>query len=414
MTDDLTAADRRTNKFRLIIAVVAAVLSVLVPIAIVPLAILSFGGTNDLPEYYASASLAVTGKGKAIYDLSALGMEEQRIFPSIGGRVIGFFIPPFSLPLLLPVVLMPTGLAPILWAIVLASAVVASLFVLRKTFKLSLVATLWLCAVVCLSGPLFEALRIGQLAPILLLSFSISLYMMSKGKDVAAGLALILMLLKPQELLPIMLYLAGARKWKLVGVVVGATAVLGAIGTLFIGLDGWREYTALVSDPSVNATYMQPQLCATVRGQLLRLPGISPTVANFVSLATLALVSCGSVFAGWKLRGNVDGLLLVVVPLGLITALHCHNYDLMLLAPSVVALTRFPPAAKIPPVIALTALASSGVFMLPFYVMIYYQYILKGGVINPHFIALLIWSIVLAVFAWKHLRLLAVHPESST
>lgn len=396
--------DNRKQKFRLITAIFALVFSLAVPVIVLPLAILTFAAVNDLPEYYAGVSLISKGQGANIYQLEALGNEEQIIFPAMKGRVVGLFIPPFSVPLLMPVLLMPANVAPVLWTTFLSACALGACFVLRRTFVLSNLATLWLLAIMCLSGPLYESLRIGQLAPVLLLAFSFSILKLKQGRDISAGLLLSILLLKPQELLPIMLYLLGGSKWKVIGTTVGAGTVLALISLALVGVDGWRHYFQLVGDVKLNTQYMQPELSATVRGQLLRLSGAEGDLANLVSLIALALGSAFILFCGRKFKGDLHGLLFIAVPLGLVTALHCHDYDLLLLAPSIVSLVRYEPAAKIPAPITLLAVGAGGVFMVPIYVMIHYQYLLKGGTINPGFIALFIGSVALAIFAWKQLK----------
>ena len=412
MASSTSTKQTRPQKVRLISAAVAATLSLAVPAAMIPLAVLSFGAVNDLPEYFAGATLSLSGRGASVYKLPELTSEEHRLFPAMGERAVGLFIPPFSLPLLLPVALMPPPLAPVIWTVLLALAALVSVLMLRKTFQLSLVATLWLTATACLSGPLYESLRIGQLAPILLLCLCLAVDQLKQGKEIKAGLALAVLLLKPQELLPIMLYLIGAAKWKTAGTLLAVGAALVVISLALPGLDGWRSYIALLGDVSQNSVYMQPQLSATVRGQLLRVLFLGADFANLFSLGVLAVTSCFILWSGKRLRGDLHGLLFLALPLGLLSALHCHDYDLILLAPSIVALTKYGPAARIPSYIVLAAIASAGVFMLPFYITIHYDHLLKGGVINPQFVALLIWSLGLAAFAFKQMTLPEPMPES--
>lgn len=391
------------KKVRLVVATLAALVSLAVPVWVIPLALHLFPAVNDLPEYYAAATLALSGKGAGIYDLSLLGAEQHRLFPAMGQRVVGLFIPPFSLPLLLPVALLPVNLAPVLWMGLLALATAASCVLLRKIFNLSKVATLWTIALLSLSGPLFEVFHIGQLAPFLLLSFCGTLLYLARGQDTKAGFALVLLLLKPQEILPVLLYLTAAKKWKPVAIVAGTAAVLGALSFVLVGMEGWRNYFKLVGD-STNVVFMQPELSSTVRGQLMRIPGLSPQITSVTSIVALVVVSGIIGYSGWRLRGSLRGLLFIAVPLGLLSSLHCHDYDLLLLTPSVIALTKFPPAAKMNSLVAMTALLSSGIIMLPIYIIVHYQWLLTGGVVNPQFIVLLFWAVCLAVFAFRHLN----------
>jgi hypothetical protein len=81
------------------------------------------------------------------------------------------------------------------------------------------------------------------------------------------------------------------------------------------------------------------------------------------------------------------------MPLGLISALHSHLYDLLLLTPIVVLLAKN--FAKIQRVRSLAYLAClSGIpFLVPIYASIHYDYLLKGAKINPLFLSLLLLSV---------------------
>lgn len=395
--------DDKRQRFRVAIAWLAAICSLTVPVIVLPIAVMTFAVVNDLPEYYAGASLVAAGKGEAIYQLGMLAAEEQRIFPAMGDRIVGLFIPPFAVPLLMPLLLIPPLAAPVVWTTFLVGCVAAACATLRKTFQLSRVATLWLVAVLCLSGPLYEALRIGQLAPLLLLALCAATYHLQKRNDTVAGLWLAILLLKPQELLPLALYLAAGRKWKVI-IALGLSALLlCAISLIWPGIEAWKSYSVLISDVENNTRFMQPELSSTLRGQLLRFNSIPAGTTNLISLAGLSISLLFIAGCGYKLRGDWRGLLFIALPLGLVFALHCHDYDLLLLTPCIVSLTRYAPASKIPALLQLAGILSAGLFMLPFYIPIHYQHLLKGGLINPQFIVLLVWAAALAFFTLKTL-----------
>ncbi|HEY9713405.1 MAG TPA: hypothetical protein V6C72_08035, partial [Chroococcales cyanobacterium] len=74
----------------------------------------SFGEISDLPEYYAPARMVLSGQGRDIYDLDKLGKVEQQIFPVMKDRVIGLYIPPQGMVMLVPLALLPSNLVAVL------------------------------------------------------------------------------------------------------------------------------------------------------------------------------------------------------------------------------------------------------------------------------------------------------------
>jgi hypothetical protein len=86
--------------------------------------------------------------------------------------------------------------------------------------------------------------------------------------------------------------------------------------------------------------------------------------------------------------------LLVAMPLGLLTSLHCHDYDLVLMIPSLVAYLKSGSTAMTPRWLLVPTVVLVPAFLLPFYADIHYGYLLKGGLINPLFVGLVLYSAV--------------------
>ncbi|MBX9688384.1 MAG: glycosyltransferase 87 family protein, partial [Candidatus Obscuribacterales bacterium] len=333
-----------------------------------------------------------SGQGADIYKLNSVFRIEHEYFPSMQERGVGFYIPPFATPLLAALGLLPPGISYLFFLSASCLSVLFSVHLLGRTFSLKLQGKAWLFAGLCLSGPLFESLKIAQLAPFLLFSISLFLLLSKQKKDYQSGAALSLLLLKPQELLPLALYLLAKRKLKVLASLILLTLVLAAISLSFLGPEGYNNYLELLKDSAANTRFMQPELSATFRGQFLRLCEPANQMANLASAAllllSLLLIFGQAVFN--KESKEPETLLSFALPLGLLSALHCHDYDLLLLAPwglslylqkDTNALTK---AAKIA-ISILFALLS-----LPLYVPIHYQWLLtQKAALNPIFIAFL-------------------------
>ncbi|MBA3856669.1 MAG: hypothetical protein C0507_07120 [Cyanobacteria bacterium PR.3.49] len=396
MTTDEAKKLERTARIENIIATLFAILGVGTLFGLTYLSLPAFGGISDLPEYYAPAKLIFEGKGALGYTLDGLAEAQHRFFPSMGGRIVALFVPPQGLALVSPIALLSPDASRFVWKTLLVLCLAASVFLLKKTFNLGYKQTCYLIAAISLSDAAYNSLRIDQLAPILLLAYVAAIYCFKNNNNIGAGMWLALVILKPQQFLPFMAYLAGTRKIKPLIVCAGIVAALSVVAWLQIGQTGWTNYFALVSAPS-SVPFMQPELTPTLRGQLLRLfPSASSSIFSLTSGLYLFSIAL-SAFAGWKLREKRDSVLLGVLgvmPLGLVLSMHCHTYDLLLLIPTILLIFN---DAVMPfnQIWKLAVMLGAIVFVLPLSVEIQHDYLLKGGQFNPWFFLLLPLSVAL-------------------
>lgn len=76
------------------------------------------------------------------------------------------------------------------------------------------------------------------------------------------------------------------------------------------------------------------------------------------------------------------------MPIGLFTALHCHNYDLLLLLPTIVVFMFGASTKNIPSKRKLVWLLPLVPLIMPIYNKVHYEYLLVGAPINLLFIDL--------------------------
>jgi hypothetical protein len=397
-----------------LIAIVLAIVSPIIP------ALMLLGGmanparVSDLPEYYSAVELIKNGLGSQIYVWEKIAPLEHLQFPGMGERMVGLFVPPPAVPLLMPLAWIPLAQALLVWTFILLLALLASIFVLRQLFALSLTETLMVWSVLSISGPAYEALRIGQLAPILLLGFSLACLLLRRGATSVAAIPLSVLFLKPQELLPFVVFMIGAGKYKPVAVLIAIAGLLTVAAFGLIGMEGFHNYSQLMSFSMLHTQGMQPELSATLRGQLLRFWPDAHAIVTPLSTAVLLVSLLLILFLGWRFRGKQDWLtaaLIGAMPLGLLTSLHCHDYDLILLAPSLLALMKSSAARYIPAWLKLAGILAAPLFLLPAYIFVHYHGLLNGGMlVNPLFVVLLIFSVV---SFWSALQL-HKHDEVNT
>ena len=220
----------------------------------------AFGKVSDFPEFYAASRLVLSGQGDQVYVLDKLVAAEQSLFPQLAGRIVGFFVPPFSMPWIVPIgwISMPTAL--IAWRLFLVTNIVAGIVLLSKAFALNRRAILWLIAACFLSGPLFEGLKIDQLASLLFLAISLFIFGMKKDRPLLAGVGLAILLLKPQEAFPLLVYLLGAKKYRVLFAATLIGACVFAISFLEIGSLGYHNYSSLMASTAEDTRFLVSDL----------------------------------------------------------------------------------------------------------------------------------------------------------
>jgi hypothetical protein len=358
----------------------------------------SFAQVSDFPEYYSSARMMVTGQGADVYKLPELFGAQISDFPELGMRGIGFYIPPFAAPLLAPLGFLPPAQSYAVYIAAAIAALVAGCVALAKYFKLDAQGTVWLLTIICAGGPAFEALKIAQLAPFLfaLLSFFL---VFARKNEIAAAACLAGLLLKPQELLPLAVFLLFSRRFKIIAALAVIGIALVVISYFLLGAAGYANYVELLKNSAANTQYMKPELCATLRGQLLRLTELGTSAANTISSAALlAVIGFIAFFANRFSSGreqdgatpsSEQGLLQLALPLGLVSALHCHDYDLLLLAPWVLSLYKQENKNTADKLSLLFACLLVILLIVPFYIPIHYTWLMRDGQpLNPFFFIL--------------------------
>lgn len=365
----------------------------------------AFNLISDFPEFYAAAKLFVAGAGAKIYDIAEFGKTEMLYYPSNVRTFVGYFSPPFALPLLAPLALLPVKAAPIIWKVFLGFCLGGAVYVVKKTFGLSRNAFLWMLAVLSLSGVVCEALRIDQVATVLFLSFACGVWALKNDRPILAAVLLTGMIAKPHELLPFVVFLFGAKRYKMVAVLTGIVLMLTAIAFLAMGAQGFSNYLTLMKFTLTDNTYLVSDISCTLRGQLFRYFPDSRMLMHYISLGVLAPSLAFIFYIGHQSARRRDWLELCLIgamPLGIVTALYCYYYDLLVLVPAaVLVLTKY--EKEVPPLIILGGMLGGLVFMLPFSLLIQMLWLLKGHHFNPHFCALSLWALCGAWFAMKKL-----------
>lgn len=358
-----------------------------------------FGTFSDLPPLYAACRLILDGNGSDVYNILKISELAQTLLP---GTRTGTYtlLPPFAVIWLAPLGLLPAQAVVLAWTVLLSFFLFASLALCRVAFNLSLYATLWLYPVAIVFAPAYEAIHLGQLSPLLLLAFMLSIVALKRHKPALSGLSMSVMLLKPQLLMPYVLFLLAARKFKPILWLVLFGLLLTASSLLVLGNAVYDKYLGLLPVLTMNTHGMWIEGTPTLRGQLMRLfpdrlAMVNALAGAFAILGLVGVFAWGRKFAreaDWSTCG-----IAAMLPLALLTSLYVQFYDLLLLVPAVVALTCTQAARTLPSWLKLASLLLLAMFTLPVYIPIHYHYLLAGGVINPEFLTLLLYTAAIQI-----------------
>jgi len=389
-----------TNKFNAFVPYLFAALAALFLGFVMLASSGSFAKISDLPEYYATARQVLEGHGSETYDLAALTKVEQNYFPDMRAenRVVAFIGVPLALPWLVPIGLIPLPAAIVVWKALQITALVAGIWLIGKHYGLKGTAIAWLFAWVLLSGPAFEALRIDQIAPLMLLALVAAIILIEKKRPVYAGLVLAFLAIKPQELIPILVILLALKEYGTVLFTSLWAALIGLGSYFMLGIQAFYNYKALVDLVVGTDQYTQSNLSPTIRGQMLLLmPDARHNVHTIASIIMVIGLIC-IYFIARRFAGKPHALRIAIacaLPIGLVISLHCHDYDLLLLIPGLVTLQQNFVKLQNWRALAYLACATAVPFLIPVYASIHYDYLLKGAIINPIFIALLAYSLMI-------------------
>jgi Glycosyltransferase family 87 len=401
----MTASESKPNAVKQWMPVLLAVLGVLTLSFLVMAARDAFSTISDLPEFMAAAKMTAAGSGSQIYVVPELARMEQLFYPSTSRSVVMFFVPPFGLPWLMPLALLPPNMAPVIWKVFLVLSLAISIPVLQKAFSLNRTATCWLIAGLCFSGCTFEALRIDQLSTPMFLAFCCAILALKKERPYLAALALSVLVLKPQELLPFVIFLFGAKQNRTLLALIGIGLALTAVGYLLVGPSGLSNYSALMKSTIEDNRFLVSDISCTLRGQLFRLFPHARALSHYISIGVLGVVSVIVFLIGRRLSTSkkwLDYGLIAVMPVGFVSALYCYYYDLFLLVPTVVLLmTEF--EHELPPWSILAGMMLVLAFMMPFSLFIQQDWILKGQMFNPHFAILTLFAIGTLAFFYSNI-----------
>lgn len=350
-------------------------------------------GSTDFLVFYSAAKMAVAGQAAAVYDQTSLNSVEHALCPELPSEDYSpYLYPPQALLLLSPLGLLDDHWVRGLWLGLMLTGLLGSMLLLLRIYRIDGAARTWFITTSLVSGPVIWCILIGQFGTILLLALSCSIWCLKRKSDIGSGAALSLLLFKPHEALPLLLYLAGARRYRSL---VWA-ALWTALGLLAgFALFGSSYYAGFFNSTLANATnntgFINSQLGPTLRGVLLSYFG-NNLLISATALTALCVVYLFCFWLGAKMSESrlwLETGLLGCLPLGFAFALHFHDYDILLLLPTVAALLSQPLIKHFPRAIIILASLSGLLMSTPIYLEVHTR-VRKDRIANPYFLLLLV------------------------
>jgi hypothetical protein len=293
--------------------------------ALPPLAILALGVVTGLAAI-ASAQVGTLGFDFLSYDLAVRrffdgGILYDQSFDYTGAFGLFYYPPPFVL-LAAPLSVLDPAVAAWIFTAILAVTFALAVAILPVSPTIRWVILL----LGGLSWPLVYAIKLGQVGPILLLTFAIGWRWMDRpwrfGVATAIGTAI--------KIQPALLFgwalLTGRRRAVAVGL--GVLAVLAVAATIVAGPSSWVDQATLlarVSKPIDTPYNLTP-------GRLALEAGAAPALAWAVQVSHWALVAVVVVWATLRCT-PVASYLAVVIASQMISPILWNHYSLMLLLP---------------------------------------------------------------------------------
>jgi len=241
---------------------------------------------NDFRLLYGTALAGLHQGYSHLYDLNA-----QKV--AVEGLGTGFYWSPFLNPpplvwLATPLTLLPFSAAMVVWTLIIAAAAVVAWYFAAPGTGLTKAAfgLLWLGVV-----PVSYGLGVGQSVALVAAAVAACWWLAERNRPAAAGLALSLIVFKPQLALLVPLCMVVSGHARIFGAWLAATAVMFLIALAMLGSEGlmrYRDALGLASQWQITRSYAVSGLIGT---------GPQLYVADLLAVAL-------SVAAAWRWRGR--------------------------------------------------------------------------------------------------------------
>jgi len=268
----------------------------------------------DFHTYLAAATVGLQQGWSHIYDQALVAAAQKQLDPHDWSQP--FLSPPTVAWLVVPLTLFSYWVAYSVWAvftfIVLAGALVWS--------GVSTGISRWIVVVAALAPWwVIHAVNLGQVVPLVAAGVVVGWRLLRDDRDIAAGIALSVIFLKPNTaiLVPFALLVAGRYRAFVSWLAVGGAVAL--IAVLLLGVHGTSAYVNELRAPLPSGAD-----ALTLHGAM--------ELSGVVALAVRLLIVGAVLATAFKLRGSSGMVFPLAIVGSLLTSPYLHASDLCLLA----------------------------------------------------------------------------------
>jgi hypothetical protein len=247
-----------------------------------------FAVRNDFRLAYAAATVGIKSGYSHLYDLGAQKLAIESLGPGFNPQP--FISPPPLAWLATPLLVLPFGAALIVWTLLLLAALGLTWYLLAPGHGMGRAAHLVLLLGVF---PVAFGVMVGQPGAWVAAAVATAWWLMRHERPVWAGVALSLIVLKPQLALLVPLCLLVSGHARTFGAWLVATLVIGLIALALLGPDGVARYR------DVLAQTQTPEWDITRRYSISGPLGLGPVLT-----LTQIVVGAVTLLAAWRRRGS--------------------------------------------------------------------------------------------------------------
>lgn len=285
---------------------------------------------GDFPAFYAAGSIVDDGHLDQLYDLDRQRATQAELFDE--GGVLYFAYPPPVAAAYAVLARLPYVAAYAVHTAVMAAALVAALWVVRPMLPARRPGDAVLAAVALTFVPVLMAVTLGQNSAFVVLLVAASWRLARDGRDGLTGLALGLLLFKPQYAVPLIgLHLVRGR-WQVVGASSLVAAGWWVAGAGMLGTSWTGDWIAQVGDFTALDAEVNGRNAVSWLGIAEHVLGVGSLPAILLGGALALLTASALVLLWWGRTDDQLALPMAAASVGiLLVSPHAMFYDAALL-----------------------------------------------------------------------------------
>ncbi len=293
---------------------------------------------TDFLHFYTLGSLVLEGHSHALYDARAQAAQSERLVPeSKGFYFLPIYGPQVAL-LFAPLARLSYGWAALLW---ISASILLYVLCCRAVWKAcpGLATHGGIIALLALASPaFFNLVAHGQTSALALVCFTVAGLALLKEKPFFAGLAIGMLIYKPQLGLAAAFVFVLAREWRVVAGAVLAAAAQIAVAWAYFGSAVMENYGQALRRLGESASVLEPKLhqMHSLRSfWILLLPWEPVALAAYIISAGMVLWWA---LSAWRSRAPLPLRYAAFLLATVLVAPHLTVYDLVILLPALLFL----------------------------------------------------------------------------